>query len=133
MRAKEDIEKQLQEQKLALEEQKKRYEEMEVCRCFSHTKGLAWVYYIYAYYYFLYHNFFYILPLINYCFQIHVCILYQDKLFWNSNNIITKDEFPVCDGVWVTYMYPQPLWLALHATIPVVSVFTGIVSNRVLW
>ena len=30
MRAKEDIEKQLQEQKLALEEQKKRYEEMEV-------------------------------------------------------------------------------------------------------
>lgn len=34
MRAKEDIEKQLQEQKLALEEQKKRYEEMEVRRCF---------------------------------------------------------------------------------------------------
>ena len=30
MRVKEDIEKQLQEQKLALEEQQKRYEEMEV-------------------------------------------------------------------------------------------------------
>ena len=30
MRAKEDIEKQLQEQKLVLAEQKKRYEEMEV-------------------------------------------------------------------------------------------------------
>ena len=37
----------------------------------------------------------------------------------------------LCDGVWVTY--PQPLWLALHATIPVVGVFTGIVSNRVQW
>ena len=90
MRAKEDIEKQLQEQKLALEEQKKRYEEMEVRTCFHILRvwpdSIIFMHIIIAF------IIFYILPLINYCFP-NTCMYpispTKDKLFWNSN--ITKD------------------------------------------